>query len=120
MRFAPPLAFRNASPEDRPLLSPLDWRDPLDLLALPPNLLAYQGEQLVAHLAAPPDPQGAAWIRSFCVDATLTPLHAWRTLWAEAAAQCTALGATHVASLISGEWMRSLLVEAGFPEANSV
>jgi ribosomal-protein-alanine N-acetyltransferase len=131
MRSSPPLAVRNASPEDRALISTLlsqahwrhfhlDWRDPLDLLASPPNLIGYHGERLVAHLAAPPDPQGAAWIRSFCVDATLPPLPAWRILWAEAAAQCLALGATQIGSLLSGEWMRPLLGEAGFRETNAV
>ena len=131
MRSSPPLVIREASPADRPQISALlsaahwrhfhlDWRDPLDLLAWPPNLLGYHGQRLVAHLAAPPDPQGAAWIRSFCVDASLPPLSAWRQLWAEAAAQCIALGATRVASLISGDWMRPLLEEAGFGETNSV
>ena len=131
MRSTPPLVIRDASPADRPQISALlsaahwrhfhlDWRDPLDLLAWSPNLLGYHGERLVAHLAAPPDPQGAAWIRSFCVDASLPPLSAWRRLWAEAAAQCMGLGATRVASLVSGEWMRPLLEESGFRETNSV
>jgi len=131
MRSSSLLAVRNASPEDRLPISTLlsqahwrhfhlDWRDPLDLLASPPNLIGYHGERLVAHLAAPPDPEGAAWIRSFCVDATLPPLPAWRILWPEAAAQCLALGATQIASLLSGEWMRPLLTEAGFREANAV
>jgi ribosomal protein S18 acetylase RimI-like enzyme len=131
MRSAHPVVVRNASLQDRPRISNLlgqahwrhfhlDWRDPLDLLASPPNLLGYLEDRLVAHLAAPPDPPGAAWIRSFCVDATLPPLTAWRTLWAEAAAQCLVLGTTRVASLLSGEWMRPLLEEAGFRETNAV
>src|SRR3990172_10525394 len=131
MRSASPLVVPSASPADRSRISlllaqarwrhfHLDWRDPLELLGSPPNLLGYHGEHLVAHLAPPPDPPGAAWIRSFCVDVTLAPLPAWRSLWAEAAAQCLALGATQVASLLSGEWMRPLLDEAGFRETNAV
>jgi ribosomal protein S18 acetylase RimI-like enzyme len=98
----------------------LDWRDPLDLLAQEPNLLAFSGDRLVAHFASPPDPDRTAWVRSFCVDASRTPLAAWRPLWAEAAASCLALMVGRVASLLSGEWMRPLLAEAGFHETNAV
>ena len=98
----------------------LDWRDPLDLLAQEPNLLAFSGDRLVAHFASPPDPDRTAWVRSFCVDASQTPLTAWRPLWAEAAASCVALQVGRVASLLSGEWMRPLLSEAGFRETNAV
>jgi hypothetical protein len=98
----------------------LDWRDPLDLLAQDPNLLAYSGDRLVGHFASPPDPDQTAWVRSFCVEASWTPLAVWRPLWAEAAAACVALQVTRVASLLSGEWMRPLLTEAGFRETNAV
>jgi ribosomal-protein-alanine N-acetyltransferase len=98
----------------------LDWRDPLDVLSQEPNLLAYHGDRLVAHFASPPDPDRTAWIRSFCVDGSLTPLAVWRPLWAEAAAACLARQVGRVASLLSGEWMRPLLAEAGFRESNAV
>ena len=123
--------LRGARPDDRSqvagLLSRatwrhfhLDWRDPLDLLAQQPNLVAFRGDRLVAHFASPPDPDRTAWLRSFCVEASLSPLTAWRPLWAEAAATCIALNVSRVASLLSGEWMRPLLTEAGFREKNAV
>jgi len=125
------LVIRRAAAADRRLVQSLlsqarwrhfhlDWRDPIDLLDREPNLLAFLGDRLVAHLAAPPDPPGAAWLRSFCVDAALTPLSTWRPLWAEAAASCTAHDVLRVASLLSGDWMRPLLTEAGFRETNAV
>jgi ribosomal-protein-alanine N-acetyltransferase len=98
----------------------LDWRDPLDLLALEPNVLAYDGQRLVGHLAAPPDPDHTGWLRSFCVDGAHTPLSVWRPLWVEAAAVCVALNVERIASLLSGDWMRPLLAEAGFRETNAV
>jgi ribosomal protein S18 acetylase RimI-like enzyme len=123
--------LRSARPGDRPRVADLlsratwrhfhlDWRDPLDLLAQPPNLLAFHEDRLVAHFAAPPDPDRTAWLRSFCVEGSITPLAAWRPLWAEAAAASLALGVTRVASLLSGEWMRPLLADAGFREQNAV
>ncbi|HMK07608.1 MAG TPA: GNAT family N-acetyltransferase [Anaerolineales bacterium] len=131
MRASEDLVLRRARDSDRPLVAALlsrahwrhfhlDWRDPLDLLPKEPNLLAFAGGRPVAYLAAPPDPDGTGWIRSFCVDGGLSPLLAWRSLWAEAAAQCLALQVDRVGSLLSGEWMRPLLVEAGFRESNAV
>jgi ribosomal-protein-alanine N-acetyltransferase len=131
MRSTGDLALRRARTADRALVAGLlsrahwrhfhlDWRDPLDLLPQEPNLLAFHGDRLVAHLASPPDPDRTAWVRSFCVDASQTPLAAWRALWAEAAATCIALQVSRVASLLSGEWMRPLLNEAGFRETNAV
>jgi ribosomal-protein-alanine N-acetyltransferase len=131
MRSSADLVLRRARSADRSevaaLLSRahwrhfhLDWRDPLDLLAQEPNLLAFHGDRLVAHFASPPDPDRTAWVRSFCVDASRTPLAVWRPLWAEAAAACIALQVGRVASLLSGEWMRPLLTEAGFRESNAV
>ena len=98
----------------------LDWRDPLDLLTLEPNLLAYEGDRLVGHFASPPEPDQTGWVRSFCVDAGHNPLSVWRPLWAEAAGSCVALQVGRMASLLSGEWMRPLLTEAGFRETNAV
>lgn len=131
MRTPDDLAVRSASSRDRARLSQLlgrahwrhfhlDWRDPLETLDAAPNLVAESNGRLVAYLAAPPDPPGVAWLRSFCVDGSLTPLLAWRPLWSEAAAQAAALSAQRVASLLGGEWMRPLLDEAGFRENNAV
>jgi ribosomal-protein-alanine N-acetyltransferase len=131
MRDSGDLALRRARPADRSAIASLlsrahwrhfhlDWRDPLDLLSQEPNLLAYQGNRLVAHFASPPDPDRTAWVRSFCVDGTQTPLAAWRLLWSEAAPTCLGLQVTRVASLLSGEWMRPVLTEAGFRETNAV
>jgi ribosomal-protein-alanine N-acetyltransferase len=131
MRSSGDLVLRQARASDRPevgsLLSRahwrhfhLDWRDPLDLLSLQPNYLAYDRGRLVGHLASPPDPDQTGWVRSFCVDASRTPLSVWRPLWAEAAATCLALEVRRIASLLSGEWMRPLLTEAGFRETSAV
>ena len=131
MRSNVDLVLRRARPGDRSQVAGLlgrahwrhfhlDWRDPLDVLSQEPNLLAYHGDRLVAHFASPPDPDRTAWIRSFCVDASQAPLAVWRPLWAEAAAACLALQVGRVASLLSGEWMRPLLIEAGFRESNAV
>lgn len=98
----------------------LDWRDPLDLLDLPPNLLGFDGDRLVSHLCAPPEIPGAAWVRSFCTAPGVPPLPAWRALWAEAAAVSLQMGIRDVGCLLSGEWLRPLLAEAGFRESNSV
>lgn len=131
MRFTNSLTVRPATSQDRPRLANLlsrarwrhfhlDWRDPLDTIEAAPNLIAEADGRLVAYLAAPPDPAGAAWLRSFCVDPGFTPLPAWRRLWAEAASQNVAQGVQQVASLLSGDWMRPLLAEAGFRETNAV
>ena len=131
MRSSGDLVLQRARPTDRSQVAALlsraywrhahlDWRDPLDLLSQEPNLLAYHGDRLVAHFACPPDPDQTAWVRSFCVDASQPPLSAWRPLWAEAAAACISLEVRQVASLLSGEWMRPLLAEAGFRETNAV
>ncbi len=131
MRTPESLAVRPASGRDRARLSDLiararwrhfhlDWRDPLEMLEAAPNLVAESNGRLVAYLAAPPDPPGAAWLRTFCVDGSLTPMLAWRPLWSEAAAQAAAQSAQSVASLLGGEWMRPLLAEAGFRENNAV
>lgn len=131
MRAAPELQIRPATSDDRShvaaLLSQahwrhfhLDWRDPLDVLDQPPNLLGFRGERLEAQLSAPPEVRGCAWVRSFCVAPGLAPLPAWRTLWAEAAAVALGMDIPLVGCLLSGEWMRPLLSAAGFREVNSV
>jgi ribosomal-protein-alanine N-acetyltransferase len=131
VRAAPELHVRPARSGDRAdvatLLSQahwrhfhLDWRDPLDLLDHPPNLLGFQGGRLEAQLSAPPEVPGCAWVRSFCVAPGLAPLPAWRVLWAEAAAVALGMGIPLVGCLLSGEWMRPLLSAAGFREMNSV
>jgi ribosomal-protein-alanine N-acetyltransferase len=131
MRSSGELVLRRARASDRPEVAALlnrahwrhfhlDWRDPLDLISLEPNILAYEGDRLVGYFASPPDPDHTGWVRSFCVDASRTPLSVWRPLWGEAAASCLALKVSRLASLLSGEWMRPLLTEAGFRETNAV
>lgn len=131
MRPTGEFRIRAAADDDRPLVGALlsqahwrhthlDWRDPLDLLGLSPNLLGFDGSRLVAQLSAPPEIPGAAWVRSFCSAPGVPPLPAWRALWAEAAAICLQMGIRTVGCLLSGEWLRPLLVEAGFRESNSV
>ena len=131
MRSSPELQVRPARSGDRPgvaaLLSQahwrhfhLDWRDPLDLLDHPPNLLGFQGTRLEAQLSAPPEVPGCAWVRSFCVAPGLAPLPAWRALWTETAAMSLGMGISSMGCLLSGEWMRPLLGAAGFREMNSV
>lgn len=125
------LAVREASHQDRQHLANLihfenrvhrhlDWRPPLDWIGSQPYLVAERDNSLVAALACPPEPPGAAWIRLFATASTVNPEESWGSLWSLASSQLAETNNRIVAAIPLLEWFRKLLQGSGFYQSNTV
>ncbi len=119
------IIVRSASDFDRPQLANLvhfeahvhrhlDWRPPLDWIGSSPYLVAERGNQLLAALACPPDPEDVAWIRLFAVSSYWPVNEAWITMWTEAEAQLSKEAGLKVAAIPLQQWFQALLESSQF------
>lgn len=98
----------------------LDWLDPAELTGKRPFLLALEGQQPVACLAAPPDTPGVAWLRAFALASDQAPQPTWEALWEAARSRLRDQKVTQVAAMALDGWFAKLLRRSGFDQTNSV
>ncbi len=98
----------------------LDWLDPAELTGKRPFLLALEGQQPVACLAAPPDTPGVAWLRAFALNSAQAPQPTWDAVWEAARVQLLEQQVTQVAGMALDGWFAKLLRRSGFDQTNSV
>jgi ribosomal protein S18 acetylase RimI-like enzyme len=125
------LQVRNAQQGDRQRLANLihfeenvhrhlDWKPALDWIGSSPFILAESGDELLAAIACPPDPQEVAWLRLFAVAAGVSVDISWKALWAEAEKQLVELGVRHAYALALQNWFANLLVRNSFKHVQDV
>lgn len=98
----------------------LDWRPPLDWLGSPYFWVMEENGRLLAALACPPDPPGAAWVRLFAFGGPVSALEAWSALWDLARREIARRGGAQAAVIAAQGWMRGLMERVNFDRLASI
>jgi ribosomal-protein-alanine N-acetyltransferase len=98
----------------------LDWKPALDWIGSAPFLLAHHGDELLAALACPPDPEEVAWLRLFALAAGVPLDDTWEMLWAQAEKQLAFQGVKFAYALALQNWFSNLLIRHSFPRVQDV
>ncbi len=98
----------------------LDWRTPLDWLGAPEYWVLEKNGIINAAMACPPDPATIAWLRLFVVSSNIPIREAWETLWETAAVPAMRGRGLTLASIVVHDWLRDLLLNAGFTEKQQI
>ena len=98
----------------------LDWRPPLGWIGHQPFNILEWGEQPIAALACPPDPDEIAWLRLFVCSTHFSKPKAWDLLWPETKSQLMKLGVAIVAAIPLQKWVKELLLDRDFIHTHNV
>jgi len=97
----------------------LDWRGTLDWLESQPFLLMTKSDEILALLAAPPDPPNFAWIRCFAAGQNTSPESVWKPLVGAARPVLESMNAQLVAVGLE-DWFTRLLIKNGFSSSQKI
>ncbi len=98
----------------------LDWRGPLEWIGSPPFYVLEKKGEIVAALGCPPEPPSIAWIRLFVNSGKIPYQDSWKLLWDKAYGELEQKGQIITAAIVLQDWLRSLLLSAGFNSRQSI
>jgi ribosomal protein S18 acetylase RimI-like enzyme len=99
----------------------LDYRPPLDWINQQPFLILERNHEIIAALAAPPDPVNISWIRLFVTSQQSSPEKSWNILWPKVQEILLSQPKFQVVGAIPiYRWFELLLARSGFSETTRI